>query len=93
METPSFSWQMPWKFHDLNLPKIHVMFLSKKYLFCVFYFCSVTLGSHQDPEFPGHPNTEDCEKCLSFVGRERRETFVLQVLHKFGYFGRLAKVR
>ena len=25
-EIPSFSEQMPWKFHDLNLSKIHVMF-------------------------------------------------------------------
>ena len=26
MEIPSFSEQMPWKFHDLNFSKIHVMF-------------------------------------------------------------------
>ena len=30
MEIPSFSWQIPWKFHDLNLSKIHVMFLHGK---------------------------------------------------------------
>jgi len=29
-EIPPFSWQMPWKFHDLNLSKIHVMSLHGK---------------------------------------------------------------
>ena len=27
MAIPSFSWQMPWKFHNLNFSEIHVTFL------------------------------------------------------------------